>query len=45
MISASYLLPMRRMRCHIRVTRYTKVAGRWRRCSKDVFVEKMDAEA
>jgi hypothetical protein len=44
-----YIIPARqrtrRMREHLRVTFYTMESGRWKRCSKDAFVTKMDAEA
>jgi hypothetical protein len=44
-----YIIPAhqrtRRMREHFRVTFYTMESGRWKRCSKDAFVAKMDAEA
>jgi hypothetical protein len=44
-----YIIPAqqrtRRMREHLRVTFYTMESGRWKRCSKDAFVAKMDAEA
>jgi hypothetical protein len=33
------------MREHLRVTFYTMESGSWKRCSKDAFVAKMDAEA
>lgn len=35
----------RRMREHLRVTFYTMESGHWKRCSKNAFVAKMDAEA
>jgi hypothetical protein len=35
----------RRMREHYRATFYTMESGTWKRCSKDAFVAKMDAEA
>jgi hypothetical protein len=44
-----YIIPAqqrtRRMREHLRVTFYTLESGSWKRCSKDAFVGKMDAEA
>lgn len=44
-----YVIPAqqrtRRMREHLRVTFYTMESGSWKRCSKDAFVTKMDAEA
>jgi hypothetical protein len=33
------------MREHYRATFYTLESGTWKRCSKDAFVAKMDAEA
>jgi hypothetical protein len=33
------------MREHFRVTFHTMESGRWKRCSKDAFVAKMNAEA
>jgi hypothetical protein len=42
-----YIIPAqqrtRRTREHLRVTFSTMESGRWKRCSKDAFVAKMDA--
>jgi hypothetical protein len=45
----AYIIPAeqrtRRMREYLRVTFYMIESGKWKRCSEDAFVARMDAEA